>query len=273
MTRMEVNGLCLNVEVRGQGPPLVLLHGFTGSARTWDAHVQKYAGGYTTVAIDLPGHGLSDSPAEPERYRMERVVEDVARALDVLDVERAAALGYSMGGRLALHLGLRLPERLTVLLLEGASPGMADPAERCRRVERDEALASCIEQDGVPAFVERWAQNPLFATQRALPEGMRASLRSQRLSNSAVGLANSLRGMGTGAQEPLHRRLPELAVPVLLVAGELDTRFSKLAGEMAAVIPHARLEIVPGAGHAVHLERPEEFDRIVMGFLPHGYGT
>jgi pimeloyl-ACP methyl ester carboxylesterase len=141
--------------------------------------------------------------------------------------------------------------------------------ERAARRAADEALARDLERDGVAAFLDRWLAGPLFAT---LPAG-RAG-RAERLGNSAAGLAAALRLLGTGAQEPLWARLPELAAPVLLVAGELDGKFAGLAGRMAAAVgPNARVALVPGAGHAAHLEQPERFGDLVERFLEEANGT
>lgn len=266
MTRIEVNGVGLNVEVAGAGPALLLLHGFTGSAATWSPYAGRWQG-FTTVAVDLLGHGRSDAPADAERYRMERCVGDLVAVLDRLGLGRAAALGYSMGGRVALHLALAAPERLWALVLESASPGIADPQEREARARSDAALTALIERDGMEAFVAYWQELPLFASQRRLPESVRADLRSQRLGNDPQGLAGSLRGMGAGAQEPVLHRLGEVRVPVLLLAGELDATYCALAREMAAALPDARVEVVREAGHAVHLEQPEAFASAVAAFL------
>ena len=151
--------------------------------------------------------------------------------------------------------------------LEGASPGIEDASERHARRQSDEALAAAIERDGVEAFVSRWEALPLFASQARLPAAVREELRRQRLASDAVGLASSLRGMGAGQQEPLWRRLGEISVPALAIAGGLDEKYSALARRMAAAMPDARAEVVAGAGHAVHLERPEAFATMMRGFL------
>ena len=269
MTRIAVNGVNLNVDVRGRGPALLLLHGFTGSADTWTPHLSASGGwrGFTTVAVDLLGHGASDCPADPRRYRMERCLEDLVALLDRLDVQRTAVLGYSMGGRVALHLALQAPERLWALILESASPGIEDACEREARARSDADLAEVIERDGVEAFVERWQALPLFASQARLPASVREELRRQRLGNDRRGLANSLRGLGAGQQEPVLASMGGIGIPALLIAGALDDKYCDLARRMAAVLPCARTEIVPDAGHAVHLERPEAFAGAVRGFL------
>ena len=147
MGRFDLGHICLNVEEHGQGPALVLLHGFTGSAADWRDHVDSLASSHHVLAVDLPGHGASDAPNNPEAYRMERCVDDLAALLDLHAIERASWLGYSMGGRVALAFTVTHPDRVERLILEGASPGMADPNERRERMVRDETLAASIERD------------------------------------------------------------------------------------------------------------------------------
>jgi 2-succinyl-6-hydroxy-2,4-cyclohexadiene-1-carboxylate synthase len=267
MARLTVNGIGLGVEVAGAGPPLLLLHGFTGNAATWESHRAALAGRATTIAVDLIGHGASDVPADAARYGMDCCVADLLAVLDRLEIGRISVLGYSMGARVALHLALAAPARVARLVLESGSPGLADEPERSARRASDEALAASIERDGVEAFVARWEQLPLFASQNNLPTETRSALRWQRLHNSARGLANSLRGMGAGAQVSLWGCLGEIDSPALLIVGALDEKFCRIGRAMADAMPHACLAIVPRAGHAVHLERPQEFDRLVAAFV------
>lgn len=267
MTVVEINGIRLNVEQAGSGPPLLLLHGFTGSATSWQAISESFCAQFTTYAVDIIGHGDSDAPDDPQRYRMERCVEDLVALMDHLDLPAVNLLGYSMGGRVALHLALYAPERITQLILESASPGIVDTVEREARVRADEALAESIEREGVAAFVERWERLPLFASQEGLPFVHQQEQRRQRLRNSVTGLANSLRGMGAGAMEPVVERLGELQMPVMLIVGELDQKYCELGRMMVSAIPEARLEIVPGAGHTVHVDQPAAFGRLVLDYL------
>lgn len=258
MTRIALgSGTTLNVEQAGEGPPLVLLHGFTGSARAWGPFLDDLASDFHTVAIDIVGHGASDSPAAVHAYAMPRVVDDLVEAVATLGLERASWLGYSMGGRTALHVAAAHPDAVRSLALLGASPGLATEEERATRRASDAALARRIEQDGVEAFVEYWESIPLFESQRALPPDVQARIREGRSANNATGLVNSLLGMGTGSQEPLHPRLSTIQCPALLLAGELDTKYVAIAREMAMALPAARFAEVPRAGHATHIENPE----------------
>jgi len=264
---IDVEGLTLHVERSGRGMPLLLLHGFTGSTITWSVLRASLCEQCELVVVDLPGHGRSSAPTDPARYALPRTADDLARVLDALGIARAAVLGYSMGGRTALQLALAHPDRVSALVLESASPGIIDPAERAARVASDEALAASIERDGIEAFVDRWEKLPLWASQRALTPVARARLRAERLAQRSGGLAGSLRGAGVGVEPPVLDRLGALAMPALFVAGALDAKYVALAMAMAERIPGARVEIVAEAGHAVHLERPETFAALVGGFL------
>lgn len=264
---LKVNDVDLNVMVSGQGPALVALHGFTGDVSTWHTFARAAEAEFTVITIDLLGHGRSSNPRDPERYGLERTVADLGSVLDALDIKRASWLGYSMGGRIALGVGVLAPDRCRALVLEGASPGLLAAGERAQRVASDERLAQLIESAGITAFVDYWERLPLFATQVRFPARVRARLRAQRLRNSPAGLAASLRGIGTGAQPALHGRLAGLTMPVLFLAGEEDTKFGQIAQEMCAAVPRGRVALVARAGHAAHLEQPAAFNRLVLDFL------
>ena len=268
MTRIAVNGINLNVETsgRGDGPPLLLLHGFTRDARAWQPLLPCFED-YRTVRVDLIGHGKSDSPANPERYSMQHAVEDLTALLHHLDIERAALLGYSLGGRVALHFAVEAPQLLWALVIESASPGIADPMLRDARFAADAQLAASIETDGIEAFADRWQAQPLFASQAQLLQAVLDEQRSQRLDNSTLGLANSLRSMGAGAQRWLLPELPHISVPTLFLAGALDERYAALAPRMAAAVPGAEYHVIEGAGHTAHLEQPQPYAEFVSDFL------
>ena len=259
--------LLLHVVESGKGPTLVLLHGFTGSSETWNYLRPSLDSFYRVIAVDLPGHGRSSSPESASRYSHDRFADDLAAVLDSLDIDRAAVLGYSMGGRAALRFAIAHPSRISALILESMSAGISDRAEREERSTNDRALAEFIEREGVEAFVSRWESLPLWESQRALPDASRKTLRDQRLTNTARGLANSLRGAGAGSSEHMLELAEEITSPALIIAGEVDTKYVDLGRRLARAIRLARLEIIPGAGHATHLERPEAFTASVAAFL------
>ena len=251
---------------RGGGPALVLLHGFTGSSRAWpEACVEALAARFRVLLVDLPGHG--ESPPPDLEVGFEGTVQAVLAVQRAAEAPRADWVGYSMGARIALAAAVRAPDRVRRLVLESGSPGLETAAERYRRVDEDEALARRIEQEGIPAFVEHWRALPLFATQRRLDPAIQDQERKRRLGNRAEGLAASLRTAGTGAQPSLWRDLPGLEIPTLLLSGGADAKFTRLAGRMAQLLPDATRRVVPGAGHAVHLERSQDWSRALMEHL------
>jgi 2-succinyl-6-hydroxy-2,4-cyclohexadiene-1-carboxylate synthase len=259
--------MSLNVLTAGSGPPMLLLHGFTGTARTWSAGLEIWSANHRVVAPDLLGHGGSEAPADPAAYALERQAAGIAELLDLLEATPATIVGYSMGARLALVLALEQPQVVGCLVLESPSAGIAEVEARDERRSADEALAETIERDGVDVFVARWEALPLFASQAALPAEDRARQRAERRRHSATGLAAALRGAGQGAMTPLHDRLAEIAVPALVVAGALDPTGLERARAVAAGIPGARLEVIGDAGHAPHLETPDTFIRTTDDFL------
>lgn len=262
------DGRSLAVLEQGSGATALLVHGFTGSHAAWRSEViDGLAEHRRVLAVDLIGHGASDRPHEPARYALGAVVDDLCDVLDAFGVPSATWIGYSMGGRIALGAGVLQPERVASLVLEGSSPGLETEAERTQRRAADGTLAAQLELGGLETFVDAWMGQPLFASQSRLPARLRAAQREARLRNDPRALAACLRGLGTGVQPSFWESLPTLDRPALLIAGALDEKFRMLAGRMAAALPHPRLAIVEGAGHAVSLESPKAYLEAVRAFL------
>jgi 2-succinyl-6-hydroxy-2,4-cyclohexadiene-1-carboxylate synthase len=228
-------------------PVAVLLHGFTNSGASWQPVVQALGQRYRAITPDIRGHATA-SAATP--ITLDAVIGDIA----ALTREDFTLAGYSQGGRIALHIALAMPQRVRRLVLIGASPGIADDAERAARRLADERLAERIERVAIEQFAREWAQTPVLAD---APGSVALAAYQDRLRSTPKGLAAALRGLGTGALPSLWERLGELMMPVTLLAGARDTKFTALACEMARLIPCAEVKIVPDAGHAVHLERPD----------------
>lgn len=234
-------------------PPLVLAHGFTQTVRCWGPFLGLLGPDRPLRPVDVAGHGGAP------------VARDLPEAAHALGREGGwgAYLGYSLGGRVALHLALAQPDLVTALVLIGAHPGIEDPAERTARRQADDELADRLERIGLPAFLDEWLSQPLFSS---LPAA--AAQREERLANDASSLAATLRSLGAGRQAPLWERLPGLAMPVLVLAGERDDRYVRLGRQAAAAIgPAAAFAVIPGAGHAVHLEAPQATAEVVVAFL------
>ena len=228
-------------------PVLVLLHGFTQTRQSWRRTAQALAPRYRALVPDLPGHGQAE-------HRTPSLDACAAYVRALAPTRTFTLAGYSMGGRIALHSAFVLgPSVVTRLVLVGASPGIADPAEREKRRAADEALAERIETLDIEEFAREWGAQPLFADQ---PPRVAAGAHADRLRNTPAGLAAALRGLGTGVMAPLWDRLPELTIPVTLIVGERDEKFRAIAARMAERLPNAQLVVIPGAGHAAQLEDP-----------------
>ncbi|AQQ52742.1 2-succinyl-6-hydroxy-2,4-cyclohexadiene-1-carboxylate synthase [Planococcus lenghuensis] len=268
---MNINGIEYHVEVHHpeQQKVLVLLHGFTGSTHTWHSAI-PYLLDYRIVLIDLLGHGRTMSPEHQARYRMAYQLQDLKELFRQLQLDEFVLAGYSMGGRTALAYACTYPAGIRRLILESASPGLRTESERHLRREQDQKLAERIERDGIIEFISFWENLPMFETQRNLPSAIRQAVREERLNQHPSGLAGSLYGMGTGAQAPYWDQLEQLACPVLLLTGTDDNKFTAIAREMKEQISrvtHIEME----AGHAIHVEKPEEFATIIRQQLKNDF--
>jgi 2-succinyl-6-hydroxy-2,4-cyclohexadiene-1-carboxylate synthase len=221
--------------------PVVFLHGFAGTARHWSAVIESLPPGrFEPIAVDV---------ADARPLTPDGVAELVAGTTG----EPFTLVGYSMGGRLALHAALGMPERVRALVLVSASAGITDPGMRGARREADEALAAWIETRSIEAFIERWSATPLFEHD---PGWVKQVVAGDERRCDPRTLAVCLRRLGQGAMEPMWGRLGELAMPTVILAGERDEAYVATAERLADAIPGSRLVVVRGAGHRVALEAP-----------------
>lgn len=242
---------------------IVFLHGFMGSSADW-RRVTAALEGRRRIAVDLPGHGASTG-LPPGAYTIGGAARALLGLLDDLGVGRPVISGYSMGGRLALYLALRHPDRCAGLSVESASPGLEGAGERAARRAADSEKATRLEDD-FEGFLHDWYRQPLFAPLARDPILLRRTI-EERLRNDPAELAKSLRGMGTGSQPPLWEELPGLRVPALAVAGGLDEKFVGISRRMASLNPGIRTAVVPGAGHNVHAEATAAYLSSLEEFL------
>lgn len=265
--RIHLRGADYYVSVKGTGRPVLFLHGFTGDHSTWEEVLASLTEDMKCISVDLPGHGKTVMPKDSARYTVEETCKDLCGILRALAIDKADLVGYSMGGRVALSMACLHPEKVTGLILESASPGLKDAASRVKRQKADEELARYIEQKGIEAFVKRWEEIPLFESQKNLPEKAQQKIRAQRLKNSPEGLAESLRGMGTGKQPSWWECIPKLRIETLLITGEKDKKFCDIAQEMNDVLPNSKKVVIQESGHAIHVEQPQKFGTMLMEFF------
>ncbi|MGA0133793.1 MAG: 2-succinyl-6-hydroxy-2,4-cyclohexadiene-1-carboxylate synthase [Opitutales bacterium] len=240
---------------------LLTIHGFTGSGEDYKALARELGPERRVITLDLPGHGRLTGLRTPDDYSLPAHLARIGTAAGESPVE---VLGYSLGGRLALHWALANPTRVTRLVLVGASPGLRTERERRERVLADVALGEFIRSQGVSAFMRYWHGQTMFQTLQDLPSGELDALKKSRLANDPEGLALSLSQVGAGALPSVWDRLHELKMPVDLVTGSRDEKFTTLAREMLALMPRARHGVVEGSGHAVHIERPADLAAAIL---------
>ncbi len=240
---------------------IVFLHGFLGSKLDLQPIAQPLQNSMDTFCLDLPGHGQAvDLPAKTYSFlgAANFILEQIQH------LPKPALYGYSMGGRLGLYLGLTHPDRFSHLFLESTSPGLPTQANRASRRTQDAKLATELQSD-FPAFLKSWYNTELFTTLRAHPSF--PELLSRRHTNDPTELAKALQGMGTGSQPSLWKKLKAVPIPIDLLVGTEDWKFLTLNQKMAFTAPNARLNIIPGVGHNIHVEDPETIDRILRSRL------
>jgi 2-succinyl-6-hydroxy-2,4-cyclohexadiene-1-carboxylate synthase len=262
-----VNGQGVSVayDEAGEGEPVTLLHGFTLNGRSWREVIAKMRDGRRWIMPDIRGHGDTRTDRGAP-VTMEACAADLALLWDALGIERTHVVGYSMGGRLALHVAVRLTDRVRSIVTVSAHAGLDETAREGRR-QGDEALAERIERFGIEPFVNYWAAQPMFAGLERRGAAFAARLRAERLSNDPQGLAASLRGMGAGAMEPLWDDLQQLDMPCTFVAGADDAPYVNYARRLSESVSGSHLEIVPRCGHSVAMERPAAMAKVLSAHL------
>lgn len=258
-----INDYPYHVRIEGTGTPTWLFfHGFMGSLADYE-QVQPVG---TRIYLDLLGFGGQTPIVSPERFNATNQAIDIVAILDTLGIEKVNLVGYSMGARLALAFAHQFPERLQRLFLESGTAGIADQTDRDARVASDEQKADRIERDGMAAFVADWEKLPLFASQQNASAEQQAFMHEQRVNQTATNVANSLRGFGTGAMPDYWPELPNLQVPVVLITGSDDVKFTVINDQMAEALPSVARIAVANAGHNVHFEQATTVMNILMEY-------
>ncbi len=245
-------------------PVIIFLHGFLGSLADWDLAVEHFQVDYQCLCVDLPGHGQTRL-ADPKHYSIPHTAQLLIELLDQLQIKKANLLGYSMGGRVALYLAVHYPSHFEKIILESASPGLEDVIERKKRQEQDEQLAQILEKKNLEQFLREWYHRPLFSN--LLNQPGFEKMFQRRLKNDPIELAKSLRYMGVGNQESLWPQLPEIQLPVLLLAGEMDQKFCDIARRMQKMNSGFTVAIFEDCGHTIHFESEKRFLQKISAFL------
>ena len=246
---------------------VLMLHGFTGSLEDWREISSSLNPNFNYIGIDLVGHGKSDSPIFVDKYSPKALSKQINDVLNNLSIEQVIILGYSLGGRAALSFAIDHPNKIRGLILESTTAGIENEKDRTERIRSDEELANYIESHSIEEFVELWMNKEIFNTQRRFSNEKLKNIRKMKTLNSKIGLANSLRGFGTGKMGYFSSNLSHINCPVLLITGELDTKFTKINSALKKKFPNAKHKIIKNAGHNTHLEEPGRFVTITNDFL------
>ncbi|NJD22466.1 MAG: 2-succinyl-6-hydroxy-2,4-cyclohexadiene-1-carboxylate synthase [Melioribacter sp.] len=268
--KLKVDDIQFNLHINesdfnNEKTPIVFLHGFTGRASDWQFIFNKIPPKFFPIAIDLIGHGETDSPENQDYYSCHAIVNQIDSIINQLNIKKFIIAGYSMGGRAALAYSYRHPQKIKAAILESTSPGIEDFILKKERVEFDFLLSDKIKNEGVESFIEYWFNIPLFESLKKHPYfGDEKKLRNQ---NSATGLANILSCFSTGLMPSFWEKLSQFKFPVLLLNGESDEKYSDINNKMKDKLPNATHKSIPECGHNVHLEKPELFTKFVLEFL------
>ncbi|MHB8854590.1 MAG: 2-succinyl-6-hydroxy-2,4-cyclohexadiene-1-carboxylate synthase [Ignavibacteriaceae bacterium] len=268
---LKLSDLSLNVEVsesKCAAPRYIFfIHGFTGSACDWDEIIPSINNNYQCVAVDLIGHGKSDSPNETSYYNFSSISKQLKFLIYQFTNEPVTLVGYSMGGRVALNFAIENPGQINSLILESSSAGIEDEKLRIERQIQDEKLASYIIDNSIEDFVDYWMNIDLFASQKNLSKEKLDKIRTQKSENNKTGLSNSLLGFGAGRMLPLFDKLKEFKSKTLLITGDQDKKYCELNSRMVNIFPASEHIIIKNAGHNCHLEQPGKFIEAINSFL------
>jgi 2-succinyl-6-hydroxy-2,4-cyclohexadiene-1-carboxylate synthase len=247
-------------------PPVVFLHGFMGAGADWLQIAEVWANQFFCIMPDLPGHGNYTHLPISQPLDFDFVVKDLELFLKQLKLDRVSLVGYSLGGRIALYAAMKFPEKISALVLESCHAGLADEQTRRDRAEADDKRAETLLVQGIETFVDQWYELDLFGTLKSQPP-LLAEIKEKRKKNDPGWMAKIIKELSPGRQPPLWEKLGSLPLPVLLIAGGLDSKYTELAIRMGRQLPNAMVEIIPNVGHNVHLENPGRFGEVVTVFL------
>ncbi len=269
--KIKLKNLELNYEFHlAESDPkgnILVLHGFTGSGSDWDFAVPTLKEYFNIFTLDLIGHGLSDSPDNQNLYTMESIISQIDEFINKVITNKLIILGYSMGGRIALSYAVKFFGKISGLILESSTWGIKETDLREKRIENDEKKAELILSSDMNNFIKFWMDQDIFDSQKNLPAELIEKISNKKSLNNKTGLANSLRGSGTGRMVYLREQINKLRFPVLLITGQLDNKFCRINSDMLKYLNNAKHVIIPEAGHNIHLEKPDLFLNVINDFL------
>lgn len=262
--KLEHNGLRYNLKVKGQGVPVVFLHGFSENMETFD---EIDTSGYKAIYIDLLGHGNTDSPKSMKYYNVLRMVIDLHFIINKIVRDRYILYGYSMGGRIALFYSSYYKDEIDKLIIESASYGEYGDIERKNRRRSDYLLAKRINKNGIEWFEDYWSNVSIFNSQKMMDGEKQIKVSKMRLKNNVDGLTKALMGFGQGRNPCVKDEIINFNMSILYLCGEKDEKYASIGKEIEMLNSRVIRMVIAGAGHNVHIERPKEVSNIINNFI------
>ena len=261
---IEIENIKYHLQIKGEGKPIVCLHGFSESLDTWELLDLK---GYRLILVDLIGHGKSDKPHRSKYYSLKIMIEHLNKLIFQLGLKKYSITGYSMGGRIALAYALAYPCEIDSLILESASYGECGLKNRLKRRRNDSKLAKSIRENGIEWFNRYWSSLSIFESQRKLPEAITDEISKRRLANEPHALSNTLLFTGQGTFPCLKNQIAGLSIPILYISGEYDEKYRQTGSELEKLNTNVKHVIITGCGHNTHIEEPDIFEKVLKHFL------
>lgn len=246
-------------------PVILFLHGFMGQGSDWTLVVEHLSNDFYCVTVDLPGHGKTTCDS-PDDYTISSTSVQLISLMNCITSQKINLVGYSMGGRLAYYLAVHYPDMFQNVIIESAVPGLKTDDEKQQRMLKDRMLANRLKMEPYDQFLDDWYSQPLFATLSKQPDKLNQSKLAKQNNNPAT-LALSLELMSTGSMPSLWASLNKINANLLLIAGEEDSKFKNIADDVHTICPNATVKKILSAGHNVHLERTEEYIKLISAFL------
>ena len=261
---IEIENIKYHIEVKGEGKPIICLHGFSENLSTWEFIELD---GHQLILIDLIGHGKSDKPKPCKYYSLKVMLKHLNKLIFKLGLKKYSMLGYSMGGRIALAYALTYPKEIEKLILENASYGEEGFLNRLKRRRNDLNLAKSIEGNGIEWFNQYWSDLSIFKSQRRLSKAIIKEISERRLLNEAQALSNTLKGTGQGKFPCLKSKISKLSMPILYISGEYDEKYEAVGKNFEKLNRNIKHVVINGCGHNTHIEDTNAFVEVLNKFL------
>ncbi|MEZ5357884.1 MAG: 2-succinyl-6-hydroxy-2,4-cyclohexadiene-1-carboxylate synthase [Candidatus Zixiibacteriota bacterium] len=247
-----------------ENQPILFLHGFMGSGKIWLPTFEQLESDFYCVALDLPGHGTTE--ANLDKLTFDSLAESLADYIESTFSRPPIVVGYSMGGRIALYTALKYPDSVASLVMESSTAGIADGYERKKRLMQDTNLAEILKKSEMRQFLIDWYEQPVFAYLAKHP-GLVERIIDKKSHGNPQSLAQVMVKLSPGNQPPLWDKLGQWIKPTLIIAGSIDAKYFEIGQRLREKLNNARLEVIEGAGHIVHLEKHKEFMSVLKSFL------